>query len=138
MKKLFFILSFFLLVFAMGSCKKSEPTPSLKTKLLGKWTLTKFEDYQIPADPQTDYSANFPPGAFMEFKDGNADNFISDESGSGATTAEWLVIDDSHISIPSLNANNFEVLFGANSLTLTALETVGGIQHIVKYTLSKP
>ncbi len=61
------------MVIALGSCKKNESMSVLKTKLLGKWALSKYDDYHVPADAQSDYSANFPPAAFMEFKDGNAD-----------------------------------------------------------------
>jgi hypothetical protein len=138
MKKLFFVSSLILFVFMMGSCKKSESISVLKSNLLGKWTLSKYDDYHVPADAQSDYSANFPPGAFMEFKDGNADNFISDETGTGSTTSVWHEIDASHISISSLNTSNFEVVFAANTLTLTATVTSGGAQHIVKYSLTKP
>lgn len=145
MKKIFFSLYVLLAMLAATSCKKDEPVPTLSVleqKLLGKWTWVKYEDFHIPADPSQDYSVNpMPQGAYMEFLGANVpNNLFYNEQGQGAITFTWTPIDDNTFlggfSNPPLPLTITTAT--ASSLVFSNQTTTNGVQHILRFTFTKP
>lgn len=139
MKSIRILVAALSLVVAFGACKKDKPL-TFEQKLLGKWTWVRAEDYHIPADINTDSDTMNPAGAFIEFLPaGQANNLLYDSSGGGASTTTWVKVDNTHITMVDFGNLAFKLdPFSSKELVLTASETVNGVQHIVKLTLTKP
>lgn len=144
MKKMILSLFVLLAMFAATSCKKDKPLgPTvLEQKLLGKWTWVKYEDFHIPADPSQDYTVNpMPQGAYMEFLGANVpNNLFYNEQGQEAIPLTWTPIDDNTFLGGFSNPPSPLTITTASgsSLVFSSQTTTNGVQHILRFTLTKP
>lgn len=145
MKKLLFSSFVLLAMLAGTSCKKSKPAPSLtvlEQKLLGKWTWVKYEDFHIPADPSNDFVVDpMAQGAYMEFLGASTpNNLLYNEQGQQATANTWTPIDDNTFTASFIAPSpSFTITTATStSLVFSNQTTVNGVQHIIRFTLSKP
>ncbi len=136
------LLALLAIVMAFGACKKDKPAvPSLESKLLGKWTWTKFEDIHIPADPADVTVDPMPQNASIEFlAEAIQNNCLYNEQGQGATPYHWTKIDNNSFTISSYGNVVFTLTTAtASSLIFSnELTSPNGVKHVIRFTLTKP
>jgi len=138
MKKL--MLCFSLLMLCLGACKKDKPTQSLETKILGKWSWVRFQDYHEPANANTDEDINpMTAGSFIEFLNQPDNNLVYGPNGGvNPNTYSWTKIDDNSFTMSIYPGITQKILISTNTdLVFYSEQIDNGVKHIIKHTLTK-
>ena len=124
----------FLLVLAIGACKKDNPAPAQQNvDLLAhkwNWVQTTMQDYPDVGQPLPAETTPAPATSYWEFKS-NGDLDFSTGGGSGIYTTHWAKMDDKNFLMPFSSICVISVL-DAHNLTFSRTESYN--DGITQYT----